>query len=85
MKNSFYQSMIPSVLPSAVIRYVLFSHLCLKFIYSEKAMKFCKISTVDLTGNKAKLQKEGIYFLIHLFVRDILLMKKLEIEETKTI
>ena len=34
--------------------------------------------------HKAKLQKEGIFFLIHLFVRDILLMKKLEIEETKT-
>ena len=34
--------------------------------------------------SKAKLQKEGIFFLIHLFARDILLMKKLEIEETKT-
>ena len=33
--------------------------------------------------HKAKLQKEGIFFLIHLFVRDILLMKKLEIEESK--
>ena len=33
---------------------------------------------------KAKLQKEGIFFHIHLFARDILLMKKLEIEETKT-
>ena len=31
-----------------------------------------------------KLQKEGIFFLIHLFARDILLMKKFEIEETKT-
>ena len=35
-------------------------------------------------STKAKLQKEGIFFLIHLFARDILLMKKLEIEETKT-
>ena len=33
---------------------------------------------------KAKLQKDGIFFLIYLFARDILLMKKLEIEETKT-
>ena len=33
---------------------------------------------------KAELQQEGIFFLIHLFARDILLMKKLEIEETKT-
>ena len=32
---------------------------------------------------KAKLQKECIFFLIHLFARDILLMKKLEIEKTK--
>ena len=33
---------------------------------------------------KAKLLQEGIFFLIHLFARDILLQKKLEIEETKT-
>ena len=32
---------------------------------------------------KTKLQKEGIFFLIHLLAKDILLMKKLEIEETK--
>ena len=32
---------------------------------------------------KARLQKEGIFFLVHLFARDILLMKKLEIEKTK--
>ena len=31
-----------------------------------------------------KLQKEGIFFRIHLFARDILLMRKLEIEETNT-
>ena len=34
--------------------------------------------------HKAKLQKEGIFFLLQLFARDILLMKKLEIEETMT-
>ena len=34
---------------------------------------------------KTKLQKEGIFFLIHLLAKDILLMKKLEIEETKII
>ena len=33
---------------------------------------------------KAKLQKEGIFFLIHLFARDILLIKKLEMLESKT-
>ena len=32
---------------------------------------------------KAKLQKECIFFLIRLFARDILVMKKLEIEKTK--
>ena len=29
---------------------LFFIHLVLKFIYSEKATKFCKISTIDLTG-----------------------------------
>ena len=33
-------------------------------------------------STKAKLQKECIFFLIHLFGKYILLMKKLEIEET---
>ena len=32
---------------------------------------------------KAELLREGIIFLIHLFARAILLMKKLKIEETK--
>ena len=32
---------------------------------------------------KTELLQEGIIFLIHLFARAILLMKKLKIEETK--
>ena len=32
---------------------------------------------------KAELLQEGIFFLIHLFARDILVMKKLKIEKTK--
>ena len=32
---------------------------------------------------EAKLLQEGIFFLIHLFDRDVLLMKRLEIEKTK--
>ena len=44
---------------------------------------FDNINFKDLI-TKAKLKKEGIFFHIHLFARDILLMKKLEIEETKT-
>ena len=34
---------------------------------------------------KAELPQIGIFFLIHLFAREILLLKQLEIEETKTI
>ena len=33
--------------------------------------------------SKAKLLQEGIFFLIHLFARDVLVMKKLEIKKTK--
>ena len=32
---------------------------------------------------KAELLQEGIFFLIHLFARNVLVMKKLEIEKTK--
>ena len=35
------------------------------------------------SDDKAELLREGIIFLIHLFARAILLMKKLKIEETK--
>ena len=33
---------------------------------------------------KAELLQEGIIFLIHLFVRDVVVMKKLEIQKTKS-
>ena len=45
-------------------------------------MSSCTFNYYDLA--KAELLQEGIFFLIHLYARDILLMKKLEIEETKT-
>ena len=32
---------------------------------------------------KAELLQEGIFFFIHLFARDVLVVKKLEIEKTK--
>ena len=35
--------------------------------------------------HKAELLQLGIFFLIHLFAREILVVKKLEIDETKTI
>ena len=36
----------------------------IKFIYSEKATKICKISTVDLTGSKDQTISEWIYEVI---------------------
>ena len=32
---------------------------------------------------KVELLQEGIFFLVHLFARDVLVLKKLEIEKTK--
>ena len=37
----------------------------------------------NMVMTKAELLQEGIIFLIHLFARVILLMKKLKIQETK--
>ena len=37
----------------------------------------------NFVKTKAELLQEGIFFLSHLFDRDILVMKKLEIEKTK--
>ena len=34
-------------------------------------------------NDKAELQQEGIFFLLQLFARDVLVMKKLEMETTK--
>ena len=45
---------------------------------------------IDIVGQfrpsplKLNYRKKVFFFLIHLFARDILLMKKLVIEETKT-
>ena len=36
-----------------------------------------------LSYTKAELLEEGIFFLINLFARDVLVMKKLEIEKIK--
>ena len=35
------------------------------------------------TKAKAELLQEGIFFLVHLFARDFLIMKRLEIKKTK--
>ena len=43
---------------------------------SGKQPEFCRFDVLA----KARLQKEGIFFLIHLFSRDVLVMKKLEIK-----
>jgi hypothetical protein len=44
--------------------------------------KLFKVGKLFKGGNY--MRKYGNFFLIHLFARDILVMKKLEIEETKT-
>ena len=50
------------------------------------------METITIRGNtviknisslKAELLQEGIFFLIHLFARDVLVLKKLEIKKTK--
>ena len=41
------------------------------------------MSTLTGIVGKAELLQEGIFFLLHLFARDVLVMKKLEIEKTK--
>ena len=53
-------------------------------IQYNKAMHTIKAERVILQQSKAKLQKEGIFFPHPFICQDILLMKKLEIEETKT-
>ena len=40
---------------------------------------------ISMIWPKAELLQVGIFFLIHLFAWDILLLKKLEIEETTTL
>ena len=37
----------------------------------------------NMVMTKAELLQEGIIFLIHLFARDVLVMKMLEIKKTK--
>jgi hypothetical protein len=47
-------------------------------------LRFCeeKNRGRKLESTKAELLQESIFFLINLFARDILVMKKLEIEKT---
>ena len=55
------------------------TYLCSKIISTLK-----KIMNITAVGLKLNYRKKISFFFIHLFARDILLMKKLEIEETKT-
>jgi hypothetical protein len=41
------------------------------------------ITSNSIICNKSVLLQESIFFLIHLFARDVLVMKKLEIKKTK--
>ena len=40
-------------------------------------------SQTDHSYSKAELLQEGIFFLVHLYARDVLVLKKLEIKKTK--
>ena len=40
--------------------------------------------TASMVDPKAELLQGGIFFLIHLFARDVLVMKKLEIKKPKS-
>ena len=42
-----------------------------------------KLRKINLFRTNAELLQEGLFFLIHLFARDVSVMKKLEIEKTK--
>ena len=66
----------------AIVKSWIFVVLHQSFNLDKKVMRFDPLSKE--TSTKAKLQKKVFLFLIHLFARDILLMKKQEIEETKT-
>ena len=57
---------------------VVYVHM-IKFIYSEKATKFCEISTVDLTGTKAELPKVGIFFRTQFPSLGIFINKKVDL------
>ena len=46
-------------------------------------MHLLRSSHNKVTQDKAELLQGGIFSLIHLFARDVLVMKKLEIEKTK--
>ena len=47
------------------------------------ALTFALIEIFWRIPTKAELLQEGIVFLIHLFARDVLVMKELEIQKTK--
>ena len=47
-------------------------------------MTFFEVFGANTWKAEAELLQVGIFFLIHLFAWEILLLKKLEIEETKT-
>ena len=46
-------------------------------------MPFFEVFGANMLQARAELLHVGIFFLIHLFAWEILLLKKLEIEETK--
>ena len=56
-----------------------------KIVFSSSATVYgeCCNLKIFFFSTKAEYLQEGIFFLIHLFATDVLVMKKLEIEKTK--
>ena len=59
------------------------NHSYNSFFSPNKVPRFSLIKNSCCVWTKAELLQEGIFFLLQLFARDVLVMKKLEIEETK--
>ena len=52
-------------------------------VQKSKNMNRALIEILWRIPTKAELLQEGIFLLIHLFAKDVLVMKKLEIKKTK--
>ena len=61
-------------------------HIRVKLImmsHSNSYSFFIQYFLWNISNTKDELGQEGIFFLNHLFARDVLVMNKLEIEKTK--
>jgi hypothetical protein len=61
--------------------------MCIHFFESDYIQIVLADWPSELFGifGKAELLQEGIFFFIHIFARDVLVIKRMEIEKTKPI